>query len=209
MPRSQKTRTLANKIGNSKGSNKRKRKNNGEKMPRHMTSKNNLVVKRLTRYTTLGCSAGGVIPNTNFTANDASNTSDWTYCQNLWQQFRVRQIKVRFIPNQTTASPITTYQSCIAVARFWGSAASRATTYSTVIQEAECIYRCTTEDFSFETNFSGFADGQLWTPTSASPTIPASNNYGIVVQSSPTVMIANSQVFDLVFEFFVEFMNTW
>jgi len=164
------------------------------------------MVRRLVTVSQLTLSAIGKLALGTLTSASVTSASDWSQAAGLYLNYRVRQLKLKLIPVQTASNAATTYMPPIAIARWYG--ASQASTFNQLVNEPGSLVESSLEKIAYETNYLGFPDGQLWTPTNA--TIAGGNAFGFVYMTDPAIVGINGSIlYDAIIEYLTEFTNAW
>lgn len=172
------------------------------------------IVKKLTLPSLIvSTSAGSIIAlNTATTSSQVQSApaTEWASFAARYQQFRVRQVRVRMMPvspGNNGASPGANFgHSQLYVADYIG--ASVPASAAQVLSDERCAVVSTCKGFTFVSTWAKNPNAKLWNPTSAA--IPAANVMGIAWASNTnaTVMTASVPYFAYDVEWIVEFRGS-
>lgn len=191
-------------------SGKRRRRNRGKgdgNMPmyRHISGRND-VRRWLSLNSVVSSTVGG---NIAFFTIDASQVqtvpfNDWNNISGEFQEYRVEQIVYQAAPSVISSLVGTYLAGGIFVSRWWDAA---PTNFTGMGSEPSLEYFSTAEEFEFETNFVGYNEGQLWTPTGQA--IPVAQRYGLAfIGHTSNTLPASTQIYTTWLRYLVHFRGT-
>jgi len=172
------------------------------------------IVKKMTFPNgSIASSAGSIIAvNTSIAASlvQAGAATEWASFAARYQQYRVRQIRLRMSPvYPVSGAPVAAGlvgHTQLYVADYIGT--SVPGTAAQILSDERSVTHPTFKEFSFVTTWNKNPNAKLWNPTSAAP--PAANNYGIAFGSNTTaaLMAASTVYYTYDVEFVVEFRGS-
>jgi hypothetical protein len=173
------------------------------------------IVKKLTLPSQIqSTTAGAIIPlTTGITSSfvQSNPATEWASFAARYQQFRVRQVRVRMMPvfpvNSGVAGlAVNTGHSQMYVADYIG--ASLPASAAQVLSDERATVVSTAKGFSFVSTWNKNPNAKLWNPTGAA--IPAANLFGIAWASNTnaTLMAASLPYFAYDVEWIVEFRGS-
>jgi len=198
-----------NKASSTQTQKKKKKSQTVQKvnLPRYFGAGNSPVVRRtLNTFTTIVSSAGGAISLASKNADGVRSAPAWANISQEFENFRVRQIRMRFTPSTVNATSSTgPYQGMIMVGR-WAQLVPAA--QSNLEQKADTAYHSTLEEFEYDANFLGIPELQEWIPVGTA--VSAAQTYGIayMTPASTSVLAVSSDIFSLRLQFEVEFKKS-
>ena len=186
------------------GKKKKKSQTVRPALPRYFGSGFSPVSTRtLNIFTTAVTTAGGVISIQPRSASAVTAAPSWGNISQEFESYRVREVRVRFVPSTTNATSTTgPYQSMIMVGRW---AQLSPTTQGNLEQKGDTVYHSTLEEFEYDANFLGIKELQDWIPVGTG--LATAQNYGIAYMTPAGVsaLAASSDIFSVRTQFVVEF----
>jgi len=182
---------------------------NRQPMYRSMIQNGDVIQKRFTLPGTLSSTAGAIVGVTSFKASgvETSPATEWASFAARYQQYRVKSIhfigdpcsNVNGFSNNEFNSQM--YVGDYINASVPGSAAQ-------VLSDERAIVVSTAKRINFLVTSSRNPNAMLWNPTSA--TLPAANDYSIVMASSTAtgLLPLSSAIYVYVIEWIVEFRGS-
>lgn len=196
--------------------NSRKPKRNGTKVLGNSSQPGMVLYKKIRdRYSVLRvlrnlgqvtANASGFVTLTNLVSSSVTSNSDWGNIAQEFQEYRIRQMKLKLFPAYNCSSAKTggnDYpQGVLLCSLYWQQG---PTSISNVVQTPDMKAFHSSKEHTISNNFLGFENGQLWTDTST--VIASTNTYGIslISSASMTAFEASSPVFNYILEFDIEF----
>jgi len=173
------------------------------------------IVKKLTSPSAVvSTNAGAIILLSTAVTSSQVQTlpaTEWASFAARYQQFRVRQVRVRMMPvfpvnNGVAGIANNTGHSQLYVADYIG--ASVPASAAQVLSDERCAVVSTAKGFTFAATWNKNPNAKLWNPTGAA--IPAANLYGIAWASNAvaTLMTASVAYFAYDVEWIVEFRGS-
>lgn len=186
-------------------SKKKKKFQNNQRLPRYFGAAFSPVVRRTLNYfTTITSSASGAIPLASVTSAGVTvSPPSWPNISQEFENYRVRQFKIRFTPSTVNATSTTgPYQGMIMVGRFMQLA---PVGQSNLEQKSDTAYHSTLEEFEFDANYLGFDLGQEWIPVGTG--VSTAQRYGIsyMTPAGTSALAASSDIFSARIQYEVEF----
>jgi hypothetical protein len=174
-------------------------------MYRHI-NKDNKVERVMRRAVTISSNASGIIPVATYTSDSVTSSLDWAAFSGEFQNYRVKEMKIRFVPATTNATSVTgPYQGILALSRFWALAPTSTTNMAS---EPSILFASTLEEFTVDNNWLGFKDAEEWSPVGTS--LLASNIFGIAFATfGGATLAASSVIFSAVVEYRTEFIGAY
>lgn len=185
--------------------NKKKNKKGGNSLFNKL-SRVERISRRIFRTPSfINSTAGGLIaiayPNT----LGVTSATDWTNGSQEYQAYRIVKIAVFGYPTLTTSTP-PNYVSSMYLCKWYDSVSPGS--FTVLASEPSAICVSTLQEFYFENTWDGFLEAHEWTPTSSN--IATSQQYGIAYMTATghAALPAVTTVFNLLYEFYVEFLGT-
>lgn len=146
--------------------------------------------------------AGGIV-----SSNTATLCADWASCQNLYSSFRVKRIKIEWLPAFMVNTTAVTVPALIYMVPFYGGVAPTtipgfADSSGVRLQSGYRGGKMTVDYLTMDKD----GDSHLWTPTNT--TVPASEQFGISIMSTATASTVSTLVWKATYYLEVEFKIT-
>lgn len=165
------------------------------------------VMRMLRTSGTILANGSGIVAAANLFTSSVSSNGDWANIAQEFQQYRVRQMKLKLFPAYTTSVANSGANSYPHTFLYFGLWWDRSAAALTNVRQTDGVKTfATNKEHQLDTNFLGFVDGQLWTSTANS--IPAEQTYGIgYAHDAVLALEPSSVVFSFCQEFDVEFQG--
>lgn len=200
--RNQKNKRKLQHVASKEGSNRQ----NGSMRLYHHLRDLTIIIRHLRTLGILNSNATGFLATGFISSSQVTSNSDWSNISQEFQRYRIKKIIFSLFPCYNVAaaaSGANDYAIGIVMLNRWWD---RSPNTVGNVTQAQVIKYCTTDRrHSFETNFLGFDDAQLWTATGT--TISAEYSYGIGYSGSTsfTNFEGSSGIFNYVVDFEIEF----
>jgi len=175
-----------------------------QNLPRYFGDAYSPIVRRtLNTFTTIISSAGGAISLASKNSDGVRSSPSWGNISQEFENFRVRQMRVRFTPSTVNATSSTgPYQGMFMVGR-WAQLVPAS--QANLEQKSDTVYHSTLEEFEFEANYLGIPELQEWVPVGTA--VSAAQQYGVAYMTpgSTSTLAVSSDIFSLRIQWEVEF----
>jgi hypothetical protein len=197
------------RLGSQAGTKKKRKKRaqvSKNQLPNFFGAASPIVRRVVNTFTTIVSSAGGAISLASILTSGVTAAPSWANISQEFENYRVRQLKVRFVPSTTSATSSTgPYQGLIMVGRFMQLA---PLTQSSLEQKSDTAYHSTLEEFEYDANYQGFELAQEWVPVGTA--LSNAQIYGIAYlrPAATSALAGTSDIFSLRIQFEVEFKKS-
>jgi hypothetical protein len=163
------------------------------------------ITKRMTSSSSITTTGGGAIGVTTISSGGVQSipSTEWTRFAAAYQSYRVRGLRVKFIPTHPTVDAVATVHSFLVVGdSLQGNAPSSATQ---IMSDEASVEFPTHKGKVFICDWSKNPNAKLWNPTTA--VIPTANLFQINF-ASPNVLAVTTKYFDILIEWIVDFRGS-
>jgi len=171
-----------------------------------------VIFKTLTKPTTVSTGAGGLVAITSFTSSSVQSipATEWASFAARYQAFRVKAIRLRFVPNWPAgvpaAGPLGNVNLNPGVAIADQLVSNTPASFAQILSDERSLeFNSFEKSINYDASWSRNPNAKLWNPTSAA--IPAANQYQITF-ATQSATEANVQLFDLFVEWDIEFRGS-